>query len=110
MLERPSPAQQGEIAVTRPIAALPPAAKRVIAGAPIRRDGLQLDLDVQLLVRLYRLRPDPPLRAGTPQEARARLRDAVRGVEGPEIGGVGVAETSVQGAAGALAARLSTAA
>lgn len=41
-----------EIVAARLIGVLPRRAKRRIAGQPIRRDGLELDLDVQVLLKL----------------------------------------------------------
>ena len=41
---------------------LPEAAKRRIAGPPLLRDGLQLELDTQVLLKLAERDPRPPLR------------------------------------------------
>ena len=71
-----------EMAAARAIAALPPTAKRRIAGLPIRRDGLELDLDMQVLLKLEERNPRPPLTGRTPTEAREDLRHAVRVVAG----------------------------
>jgi acetyl esterase len=95
-----------EIAAARTIAALPRSAKRRIAGQPIRRDGLELDLDMQVLVKLDERDPRPPLAGGTPAEARASLSHAVRVLAGPQIPLASVRETTVAGAAGPLRARL----
>jgi acetyl esterase/lipase len=89
----------------RVIGALPPAAKRRIAGAPIRLDGLELDLDMQVLVKLAE-RDLRPLTGQTPAEAREHLREAVRPFEGPPIPLASVREMTVAGAAGPLRARL----
>ncbi|HEX4627279.1 MAG TPA: alpha/beta hydrolase [Gemmatimonadales bacterium] len=97
-----------EIAAARAIAALPRAVKRRIAGEPIRRDGLELDLDMQVLLKLEDRNPRPPLSSGSPEQARKDLRHAVRVVEGPRIGIGEVREITVAGAAGPLAARLYT--
>jgi acetyl esterase len=95
-----------EIVAARAIAALPPSAKRRIAGQPIRRDGLELDLDMQVLLKLSALSPRPPLSSGTPAEARAELRHSVRVVAGAPIALASVRETTVAGADGPLTARL----
>jgi acetyl esterase len=95
-----------EVAAARAIAALPPAVKRVIAGKPIRLDGLELDLDAQVLVRLDELDPRPPLPTRSPSEARADLRRATRLVAGPTPARVSAAEVTVAGADGPLRARL----
>ena len=94
-----------ESAAARVIGVLPPAAKRRIAGAPIRRDGLELDLDMQVLVKLAARDPHS-LPGHTPSEARAELRDEIRPLEGPRIRVASVQETTVAGAAGPLRARL----
>ena len=85
----------------RVIGALPPAAKRRIAGAPVRLDGLELDLDMQVLVKLAE-RDLRPLTGQTPAEAREHLREAVRPFEGPPIPLASVHEMTVAGAAGPL--------
>ena len=74
-----------EIAGARAVAALPRGAKRRIAGSPIRRDGLELDLDMQLLVKLDERELRAPLSSGTPAKAREDLRRAMRVVAGPPI-------------------------
>ncbi len=90
----------------RAILALPARAKRAIAGPPVRRDGLELDLDTQVLLRLAERDPDPPLRTLTPAEARARLRRSVSRVEGPTPPVAEVRELTLAGAAGPLRARM----
>lgn len=94
------------MAAARTIAALPPSAKRRIAGEPIRRDGLELDLDMQVLVKLNERDPRPPLAGGTPAEARDSLSHAVRVLTGPSIPLASVRETAIAGAEGPLRARL----
>jgi acetyl esterase len=94
-----------EIAAARLVGALPPGAKRLIAGRPVRRDGLELDLDTQVLIRLAE-RDLHSLPGRTPEEARADLREAVRPLEGPRIPLAAVREVTISGAAGPLRARL----
>lgn len=95
-----------ETAAVRAIGALPASVKRGIAGRPLCRDGLELDLDTQLLVKLAQRRPPPLLASRTPAEARADLRRSAAIVAGPPIPVGGVSETTVAGAAGRLRARL----
>jgi acetyl esterase len=95
-----------EMAAARTIAALPRSAKRRIAGEPIHRDGLELDLDMQVLVKLNERDPRPPLAGGTPAEARDSLSHAVRVLTGPPIPLASVRETAIAGAQGPLRARL----
>src|SRR5271165_2567662 len=89
-----------EIAAVRAIGALPPSAKRRIAGAPIRRDGLELDLDAQVLLKLAERNPPPPAASRTPAGAREELRHSVSVVAGPPIGVASVHETTIAGADG----------
>ncbi|MCW3069666.1 MAG: esterase [Solirubrobacterales bacterium] len=95
-----------EIAAARAIGSLPPGAKRRIAGEPIRRDGLELDLDMQVLLKLEERDPRPPLSAGTPHRARKDLRHSVRVVSGRPPAVATPRETTVAGAEGHLPARL----
>ena len=95
-----------EVAAARVIGALPATAKRRLAGEPIRRDGLELDLDMQVLLKLAERDLQPPLTGRTAAEARAELREAVRPLEGPPIAVASVRETTIAGAAGPLRARL----
>ncbi|HWX74994.1 MAG TPA: alpha/beta hydrolase [Solirubrobacteraceae bacterium] len=100
-----SPRARLEIAAARLIGTLPPAAKRRIAGEPIRRDGLELDLDMHVLLKLA-AGVAHDLAAGTPAQARTELREGVRPFEGRRIEMASVRETTIDGAAGALPARL----
>jgi acetyl esterase len=104
--QRPGLADRLEIAAARAIAALPPAAKRRIAGRPIRRDGLELDLEMQVLLKLEERNPRPPLNTRTPADAREDLRRAVRVVAGAPVALGSIRETTVAGSVGPLPARL----
>ncbi len=95
-----------EIAGARAIGALPASAKRRIAGAPVRRDGLELDLDTQLLLKLAERNPPPPPASRTPASAREEIRHSVRVVAGAPIEIASVHETTVAGADGPLRARM----
>ena len=101
-----TPAERLQATAARGLGLLGPAAKRRIAGAPIRLDGLELDLDVQVLIRLAERNPRAALATGTPARARADLTEGARIVAGPTILGVNVRETNIAGAAGDLRARL----
>ena len=103
---RAAPARaRAEVLAARLIGSLPAAAKRRLVGAPIRRDGLELDLDMQVLVKLAE-RDLHTLVGRTPEEARQDLRDAVRPFEGEKIALADERDTHVAGAAGPLRARL----
>jgi acetyl esterase len=69
-----SPAERAQVLLLRALRALPAVAKRALAGAPTRVDGQELDLDVQVLLRLLRLAPQPPKSSMTPDMARERMR------------------------------------
>jgi acetyl esterase len=108
-LEIPHPttlADRLEIATARAVFALPRSVKRRIAGTPIRRDGLELDLDTQFLIKLDERNPRPPLTSRTPAEAREELRHSVRVVAGAPVAITSVRETTIAGADGPLRARL----
>jgi acetyl esterase len=100
-----TPMERLEAAAARFVSALPPPAKRLIAGQPIRLDGLELDLDTQVLMKLAE-RNLRPLRDLTPAQAREDLLHTVRVVEGRPLALVETSEVSIAGAAGALRARL----
>jgi acetyl esterase len=72
-------ALQGVFAPPRPL-------RRLIAGPPIRRDGLELALDAQLLLRMLAL-SRTSLGGGDPVAARARL-ELRRDLVGPGVTGV----------------------
>jgi len=101
-----TPVDRLEIAAARIVAGLPRSLKRRIAGEPIRREGLELDLDMQVLIKLAERNPSPPLAGRAPAEARAELRRSVRGVAGAPIPIASVTETTIAGAEGPLRARL----
>jgi acetyl esterase len=95
-----------EIAAVRAIGALPASAKRRIVGAPIRRDGLELDLDTQVLLKLAERHPPLPAASRTPAAAREEIRRSARAVAGAPIPIASVQETTIAGAQGPLRARL----
>ena len=69
-----SATERAQITLLRALGALPRRARRALAGAPARLDGQELDLDVQLLLRLQALAPPPPKGSITPQTAREQMR------------------------------------
>jgi len=72
----------------------------------VQRDGLTLDLDTQLLLRLGERNGPPRLADTAIEDARADFARAARAVAGPRIPLARVDETTVAGATGALRARL----
>lgn len=101
-----SPADRVAAALVRALGALPDRAKRALAGPPVVRDGRQLDLDAQLVLRLNNLNPRPPVEDRTPQQARADIRRSTALIGGRPVELARVEETTVAGAAGRLPARL----
>jgi acetyl esterase len=57
----------------RGVFALPDPVKRLIVGAPVRRDGQELSLDAQLLLTMMRLEGERRLAGGSVAKARAGL-------------------------------------
>ena len=98
--------QRAEFLTARAAAALPPRAKRRLAGAPIRRDGLELDLDTQLLLRLEERSGGRGLSTRSPAQARTDTAHSSRVVAGPPVPLARVQGLTVAGADGPLRARL----
>lgn len=85
---------------------LPPSLLRRCAGAPVRRDGLALDPEAQLFLRLHGLTPAPPLSEQSPAQARRRMTRDTLSVRGalPQL--AAIRELGIPGAAGPIPARL----
>jgi acetyl esterase len=101
----PRPERLDALAI-RALAALPPRVKRVLAGPPTVRDGLQLDVDAQLVLKVDGRAARPPLQDRTPAEAREDMRSSCRVVSGPPRQLAEVGAVTIAGAAGRLPARL----
>ncbi len=98
--------ERGLGAVLRSVAGLPARAKRAIAGPPACLDGQQLDLDVQVVLRLALLAPRPA--KTSVEEFRRRSRRIARLLAGPPIPMRKVESLAVCGPEGRLGARLYT--
>ena len=85
--------------------ALPQPVRRLLAGPPIRRDGLELALDAQLLLRVLAL-TDNDLTRRTPQEAREHLDAGRKLVAGPGLTGVRTRELDIPSGDDTIPARL----
>lgn len=85
--------------------ALPHPVRRLLAGPPIRRDGLELALDAQLLLRVLAL-TDNDITQRTPEEARKHLEAGRKLVAGPGVTGVRTRELDVPSGDGTIPARL----
>lgn len=101
-----SPRTRLESLVVRAATGLPPAALRSAAGPPIVRDGQTLEPEVQVMLRLMELDPRPNMEDQTPEDARASIRSEAASVAGAPLGLAEIRETTVEGAAGPLRARL----
>ena len=99
--------EEVERLAVRLILSLPNAVKRRLAGTPTVREGLQLDLDTQLLLKLAERDPDPPLRSLTPLQARTQLQRSVALVAGRRPAELAeIRELSLEGSGCPLRARL----
>lgn len=65
-----------EKAVARTLFRLPRAAKRAVAGKPVRLDGQTLDLDIQLMLKLTALQGFHMGAGGDPVQRRAQLTES----------------------------------
>jgi acetyl esterase len=85
---------------------LPPSVLRLLSGGgETKRDGLVLDADVQLLLRLLSLAGNRPLGASNPAAARAEMR-RVTELSPPPAGRETVRPVAIPGPAGEIPARL----
>ncbi len=101
-----SPAERFQSLLARAAVGLPAAALRALGGPPIVRDGQTLDPEVQILLRMLEIDPRPSLEQLTPSQGREAILREARSVAGPPLPLAEVRETTVEGAAGPLRARL----
>jgi acetyl esterase len=87
--------------------ALPKPIRRLIAGRPLRLDGLELALDAQLLLRMQKL-SGAKVVSGTVEESRAALDLARHLVSGKTIDPVSTRDVVIPGADGDIDATLYT--
>lgn len=80
---------------------------RRVLGSPVSSpDGLELDLQLQLLLKMMKLTGEPELFEGTVEEARARMERSARLMDYADVPGVTTEDTTVAGAEGTLRARV----
>jgi acetyl esterase len=103
LLSRIPPSVQG--AALHAVFALPQPARRLLAGPPIRRDGLELALDAQLLLRMIAL-TDLTLSGMTPDAARAQLELGRTMLGAPVVPGVRARNLNLPATGGTVPARL----
>lgn len=85
--------------------ALPRPVRRALAGPPVRRDGLELALDAQLLLRMVAL-GDRRLAVPSVEDARARVEAGRTILGGPIVDGVGTRALTLPGSDGPIPGRL----
>jgi acetyl esterase len=85
--------------------ALPQPARRLLAGPQIRKDGHELALDAQLLLRMLAL-TDINLSGVTPEAARAQMEAGRTILGGPIVPGVRTRNLNLPAGGGTLPARL----
>jgi acetyl esterase len=88
------------------LCSLPPALQRPLAGRPVVIDGQQLETEVQLLLRLQELTPEPDLTELSPAESRVDLQRIALALEGPKVPVARVESLDLPGPAGPIGARL----
>jgi acetyl esterase len=93
--------------VVRAVYGLPAPVRRALAGKPVRIEGQQLDLDVQLLLRLSEMQ-GIGLTAETPELARVVLERGAAMAGGRSTGPMDTRELLIPGPGGSIAARLYT--
>jgi acetyl esterase len=103
MLSRIPLSVQG--AALHAVYALPQPVRRLLAGPPIRRDGLELALDAQLLLRMLAF-SDISLSGKTPEVARLTLEAGRTALGGPIVPGVRTRNLNLPATAGTVPARL----
>jgi acetyl esterase len=95
-----------ESLIVRALAGLPHRLLRGLVGRPVTIDGQELQVEVQLALKLLALAGDPPLETLGVAEARTRIADDARSFAGPKLPVARVEEITVPGAAGPLGGRL----
>jgi acetyl esterase len=101
-----SPRDRVEGAIARGLLRLPAPVQRLLAGAPVRRDGLELDPTSQLLLKLERWSGEAPGHDLSPAEARVLTARQARAISGRRIALPRVEDLVLPGADGPIGARL----
>ncbi len=98
-----------ERATARAVLSLPPRVLRAIAGPPRRtEEGYEMDLQMQVLLRLVEMMRVPPMHTGTVQRARETMDRAAPTLDFEPRAGVTVRDSAVTGPAGPLRVRVYT--
>lgn len=101
-----TPRDRVEAAICVTLARLPLAAQRLIGGAPIAIDGLELHPTSQLLVKLEKLAKVPPVESLPVAEAREQVSRQAALLTGPKLPLPRVEQLEIPGPAGTIGARL----
>lgn len=98
---------RGKLALSlRALTSSPGWLQRALVGAPIRLDGQQLDLEVQVMLACLANSSSPPLESLSPEAARAQVARETRMLAGAPPKVACVEPMQIDCDAGALAARL----
>jgi acetyl esterase len=92
--------------IGRAAVGLPTWLLRVLLGRPVMIDGQELDVEVQLLLKLLALAGDAPTETLDVSETRARIGREARRVAGSQLAVARVEEITLPGPAGTVRARL----
>jgi len=96
-----------QLGVARVLFALPAPVKQLLTGSrKVEIDGLTLDADTQLMLRLLALQGHRSIAGMTPEDARAEIRKAARAVSGGAPSVARVTNVEVPGPAGPMPGRL----
>jgi acetyl esterase len=101
-----TPRERVNSVVVHALTRLPRPVQRLLAGAPIRVDGLELDVTSQLLIRLDGWSGAPAVESLPPARAREQIVRAARTVAGRRIELPRVDPVEIPGPAGTIGARL----
>ncbi|HEY1590182.1 MAG TPA: alpha/beta hydrolase [Solirubrobacteraceae bacterium] len=101
-----SASDRAQYLLVRGLTGLPDRALRLPAGRPVIVDGQELDVELQLILRLMKLAGDPELDELTVQGARERITQNAAAFAGPTIEVARATDVTVGGADGQLRARL----
>lgn len=100
------PPERIQSLVVRGLVALPHSLLRRLLGPPVVVDGQELDVEVQLALKLLALAGEPELEALDADQARQRVAKDARTFAGPKIELEQVRELQLSGPDGAMPARL----
>ena len=92
--------------MVRGLAALPHPVLRLLVGRPVTRDGQELHVESQLVLKLLALAGEPDLADLTAEQARARVAKDAGTFAGQPVELARVQELTLEGAHGPISARL----